>query len=172
MPEPGPTPPTHAAQLRTWQGQELRPPYHCSLPGHLELQRLCWAVGPGPGLVSSQARVSVVNRASAGLLPGRLVDRRQVAPSTALTMYPSLATYPWPRTSMSGTIPPITRGACQKGLVCGRVFGSSVMGTLESGICSDCIWSQPLYISFFFFFLKPEKPEAFPGNWDKTSGNL
>lgn len=56
---------------------------------------------PVPGLVS-WAGTSVVDRgwADAGLPLDSPVDGRQLAPLTALTMYPSLAVDPWP-----GTIP-------------------------------------------------------------------
>lgn len=105
----------------------------CSLPRLLELQGAGqW--GPTPGLVSGPG-ASVVNRGwtDAGLPPGSLVDRRQLAPSTALTMYPSLATDPWPQTiptaySVSGMIsPPLEAPVKKAGMR--AAFGTFILGT-------------------------------------------
>lgn len=90
--------------------------------------------GPIPGLVSGPG-ASVVNRGwtDAGLPPGSLVDKRQLASSTALTMYPSLATDPWPQTiptaySVSGMIsPPLEAPVRKAGMR--AVFGTLILGT-------------------------------------------
>lgn len=99
--------------------------------------------GPIPGLVS-QAEASVVNKgwADAGLPAGSLVDWRQLAPSTALTMYLRLATDTWPQTIptaylISGTILPIVGGLCQKCWCRGKCLGLLLWAQArESGICS------------------------------------
>lgn len=77
---------------------------------------------PVPGLVS-WAGTSVVNRgwADAGLPLGSLVDRRQLAPVAALTMYPSLAPGPMARDDSHGLFgvwhdcPPSLGAPSQKG---------------------------------------------------------
>lgn len=158
MKEPGPTPPMHSAELRAWQWQEVQ---------GLPLVAACldlWSCrdfteqwGPVSGLVS-WARASVVNRgwADTDLLLDKLVDRCQLAPITALTMYPSEAMEPWPGTIptaylVSGMISPHHWGPLSEGLVWRSVFGSFIVCTSKSVRLSlTRSWSQPLLLALVF----------------------
>ena len=131
-------------------------------------------MGTRPDLVASQAGATVVNRAGAGFLPGSLVDRRQLAPSTALTMYPSLATYswprpfPWPPRCLAPFLPSL--GALVRKASVWGAFRASVVGTRESGICAAWIWSQPLSVSSFFFFFSSLSLRHSPGTGIRPQG--
>ena len=102
------TPRIHSAEPRAWQGQEARlQPAEASGAAESLLGSGDQPLAYSPGLELVLSR----GWADAGLPPGSLVDRRQLAPSTALRMCPSLATDPWPQTIptahlVSGTVPP------------------------------------------------------------------
>lgn len=151
-------PPMHSAELRAWQG-----PRGSALP----VAAACLGIwscrvsseqrGPAPSLVSPWAGACVVSRgwAGAGLPPVSLVDRCQLAASTALTMYPSLATYPWLWTipmacSMSGMIPPSTGGPCQEGW-CRKVWGAFIVQKQQAFALTRSGLSPSLLFSLLLF---------------------